>query len=65
MECFPEDRELLKGKPIHYNHEILEKNTGKEASKWGSKPRPQKRKISQLKPNLMVSRESENTSLSS
>lgn len=33
MECFPKDRELLKGKSHTYNHKILGKNKGKEASK--------------------------------
>lgn len=43
MECFPEDRELLKGLMCH-NHEIPGRNRSQEASKWGSKPRPEKQK---------------------
>lgn len=33
MECFPKDKELLKGKGHTYNRKILGKNKGKEASK--------------------------------
>lgn len=32
MECFPKDRELLKGKAHTHNHKILQKNKGKKTA---------------------------------